>query len=81
MVDELLRVGVPFFGEDGLNMLERPLLSGDDFAFFSHRVPSLFMLMGTGLEYPLHHPRYDVPESMLSFSAAWEAYLALTFGR
>ena len=37
--------------------------------------------MGTGLEYPLHHPRYDVPESMLSFSAAWEAYLALTFGR
>lgn len=39
------------------------------------------MLMGTGLEYPLHHPRYDVPESMLSFSAAWEAYLALTFGR
>ena len=81
MVDELLRVGVPFFGEDGLNMLERPLLSGDDFAFFSHRVPSLFMLMGTGLEYPLHHPRYDVPESMLPFSAAWEAYLALTFGR
>ena len=80
MVDELLRVGVPFFGEDGLNMLERPLLSGDDFAFFSHRVPSLFMLMGTGLEYPLHHPRYDVPESMLPFSAAWEAYLALTFG-
>ena len=81
MVDELLRVGVPFFGEDGLNMLERPLLSGEDFAFFSHRVPSLFMLMGTGLEYPLHHPRYDVPESMLPFSAAWEAYMALTFGR
>ena len=80
MVDELLRVGVPFFGEDGLNMLERPLLSGEDFAFFSHRVPSLFMLMGTGLEYPLHHPRYDVPESMLPFSAAWEAYMALTFG-
>ena len=80
MVDELLRVGVPFFGEDGLNMLERPLLSGEYFAFFSHRVPSLFMLMGTGLEYPLHHPRYDVPESMLPFSAAWEAYMALTFG-
>ncbi len=80
MVDALLRVGVPFFGEDGLNMLERPLLSGEDFAFFSHRVPSLFMLMGTGLEYPLHHPRYDVPESMLPFSAAWEAYMALTFG-
>lgn len=78
MMDELQNIGVPFFGEDGLNMLERPLLSGEDFSFFSHRVPSLFMLLGTGLEYPQHHPRYDVPESMLPFAAAWEAYLGLT---
>ncbi|WP_279008170.1 M20 metallopeptidase family protein [Synergistes jonesii] len=78
MVDELLRVGAPFFGEDGISMLERPLLMGEDFSFFSNRVPSLFMLLGAGLEYPLHHPRYDVPESMLPLSAAWEAYLALT---
>lgn len=78
MLDEILRIGVPFFGEDGIGMLDRPLLSGEDFSFFSHRAPSVFMLLGTGLEYPLHHPRYDVPESMLSFSAAWSAYLALT---
>ena len=38
----------------------------------------VYMLLGAGLEYPLHHPRYDVPESMLPLSAAWEAYLALT---
>lgn len=78
MLDEILRIGVPFFGEDGIGMLDRPLLSGEDFSFFSHSAPSVFMLLGTGLEYPLHHPRYDVPESMLSFSAAWSAYLALT---
>lgn len=78
MLEDILRVGVPFFGEDGINMLERPLLSGEDFSFFTHAVPSVFMLLGTGLEYPLHHPRYDVPESMLPFSAAWEAYIALT---
>lgn len=81
MVDELLRVGIPFFGEDAMNMLERPLLSGEDFSFFSHRIPSVYMLMGTGLEYPEHHPSYDIPESMLPFSAAWEAYLALEFGQ
>lgn len=78
MVDKVLSVGLPFFGEDGIKMLERPLLSGEDFSFFSSCIPSVFMLMGTGLEYGLHHPRYDVPESMLPFSAAWEAYMALT---
>ncbi len=78
MVDKVLSVGLPFFGEDGIRMLERPLLSGEDFSYFSSCVPSVFMLMGTGLEYGLHHPRYDIPESMLSFSAAWEAYMALT---
>lgn len=77
LVDTILKIGLPFFGEDGLKMLERPLLSGEDFSFFSSCVPSVFMLMGTGLELPLHHPRYDVPETMLPFSAAWEAYMAL----
>ncbi|MBQ9882810.1 MAG: amidohydrolase [Synergistes sp.] len=78
MLEDLLRVGAPFFGEDGISMMERPLLMGEDFSFFSHSVPSVYMLLGAGLEYPLHHPRYDVPESMLPLSAAWEAYLALT---
>jgi len=77
MVDKILSIGLPFFGEDGIKMLERPLLSGEDFSFFSSCVPSVFMLMGTGLEYGLHHPRYDVPENMLPFSAAWEAYMAM----
>ncbi|NLX84428.1 MAG: amidohydrolase [Synergistaceae bacterium] len=77
MVERILSVGIPFFGEDGIKMLKRPLLSGEDFSFFSSCVPSVFMLMGTGLEYGLHHPRYDIPENMLPFSAAWEAYMAM----
>ncbi|MDO4988341.1 MAG: M20 family metallopeptidase [Synergistes sp.] len=81
MVNELIRIGMPFFGEDGLSIMERPMLMGEDFSFFSRVVPSIFMVMGTGLEYPVNHPRYDTPESMLPFSAAWEAYLALTFDR
>ncbi len=77
LVDKIIKIGVPFFGEDGINMLERPLLSGEDFSFLSSCVPSVFMLMGTGLEYGLHHPKYNIPESMLPFSAAWEAYMAM----
>lgn len=78
LIDIITKIGIPFFGEDGINTLEQPLLSGEDFSFFSSCVPSVFMLMGTGLEYPLHHPAYDIPESMLPFSAAWEAYMALS---
>ena len=77
MVDKIVEIAMPFFGEDGMKMLDRPLLSGEDFSFFSSCVPSVFMLMGTGYEYSLHNPRYDSPEIMLPFSAAWEAYLAL----
>jgi hypothetical protein len=36
------------------------------------------MLLGTGGEYGLHHPKYDVPEDLLYLASAWEAFLALT---
>lgn len=75
---KILEIALPFFGEDGINLLDHPMLTGEDFSFFSSYVPSTFMLIGTGLEYKLHHPSYDVPESLLPFSAAWQAYMALT---
>lgn len=78
LVDEIIRIGVPFFGENGIKMLEKPLLSGEDFSFFSSCIPSVFMLIGTGFDYTLHHPSYDIPETMLPFSAAWTAYMALS---
>ena len=67
-----------FFGEDMAHILERPLLAGEDFAFYSLEAPSCFMLLGTGGEYGLHHPKYDVPEDLLYLASAWEAFLALT---
>lgn len=62
----------------GVAELERPLLAGEDFAFYSLAVPSCFMLIGTGGEHSLHNPGYDVPEDLLPLAAAWEAFLALT---
>lgn len=76
-LDKIIEIAEPFFGNDGINVLERPLMSGEDFSFLSSCVPSVFMLIGTGLEYGLSQSAYDTPESMLPFSAAWEAYMAL----
>lgn len=64
--------------ESGVAELERPLLAGEDFAFYSLKVPSCFMLMGTGGEFGLHNPHFDVPEELIPLASAWEAYLALT---
>jgi len=64
--------------ESGVAELERPLLAGEDFAFYSLKVPSCFMLLGTGGESGLHNPHYDVPEDLIPLASAWEAYLALT---
>ncbi|MEG1642405.1 MAG: M20 family metallopeptidase [Synergistaceae bacterium] len=74
----IIEIANPFFGKDGISILEKPLLTGEDFSFFTSNIPSTFMLLGTGLEYKLRNQSYDVPESMLPFSAAWEAYMALT---
>jgi metal-dependent amidase/aminoacylase/carboxypeptidase family protein len=67
-----------FFGPDGLHQMELPLLSGEDFSFYSMEVPSCLMLLGTGMECSLHHPRYDVPEELMPLMTAWEAYMALS---
>jgi amidohydrolase len=77
-VRELYKTAEPFFGADAMKKLEQPRLWGDDFSFLSSCVPSVFMLLGTGFEYALHNSKYDTPESMLPFAAAWEAYMALT---
>jgi amidohydrolase len=77
VVSDIFKYGTALFGSDTVELLRGPLLFGEDFAFYSERVPSCMMFMGTGMEYGLYHARYDIPENLLPFSAAWCAYLAL----
>ena len=77
LVRQVIKKAIPFFGKDGIKWLDHPVLSGEDFSYISSAVPTVLMMLGTGKEYPLHHPRYDIPESMLTFAAAWGAYLLL----
>lgn len=55
-------------GAEAVAVLERPLMGGEDFAYFLEKVPGAFIFLGTGSErfaYPLHHPRFDFDESIL----------------
>ena len=74
----LQRCADEFFGGEQIGSLAKPLLSGEDFSFYSLEVPSCLMLIGTGEEVGLHHSRYQVPEEILPLAAAWEAFMAMS---
>ncbi|MCL2684030.1 MAG: M20 family metallopeptidase [Synergistaceae bacterium] len=77
MVSDIFKIGTALLGSDGMCPLQAPILTGEDFCYFSERVPSCMMFIGTGMEYGLYHARYDIPENLLPFAAAWGAYLAI----
>jgi metal-dependent amidase/aminoacylase/carboxypeptidase family protein len=77
LVDVVLNIAYEYMGKENVEILQKPLMSGEDFAFYTQIIPSCFMLFGTGGKYWVHHPKYDVPEDLLPSAASWKAYLAL----
>ncbi len=75
---ELLERARFFFGDEAVDVMERPVLSGEDFSFYGDQASSVFMFLGTGSEFDVNHPKNDVPEAILPLAAAWQAFLALT---
>lgn len=75
---ELMERARLFFGDEAVEVMARPVLSGEDFAFYGGQAPSVFMFIGTGEAYDVNHPKNDVPEAVLPLAAAWQAFLALT---
>ncbi|MDR1483020.1 MAG: amidohydrolase [Synergistaceae bacterium] len=77
LVTGIFKIGRALIGNESIKSLTSPLLVGEDFSFFSEHVPSCLMFLGTGMDYGLYHARYDIPENLLPFAAAWGACLAL----
>ncbi|MEX2640812.1 MAG: amidohydrolase [Balneolales bacterium] len=62
--------------------LERPVMAGEDFAFYQQHFPGTFFFLGSGSEdteslYSWHHPRYNADEKSLKTGTALLAALAL----
>lgn len=53
-----------FLGGDMPGVTE-PFMIAEDFSFYGLRVPSLFFLLGTGTEEPLHSDKFHFDESVL----------------
>jgi amidohydrolase len=71
-------------GEQGVADIPTPQLGGEDFAFFSQRVPSLMFRLGVrnearGIVHGVHSSRFDLDEDALPIGAAALARVAIDY--
>jgi amidohydrolase len=71
-------------GDHAVEVLNLPVMGGEDFAYFTQRVPGTFFFVGTrneakGIIHGLHHPRFDIDEDVLSQASAVMAQTALLY--
>ena len=70
------------FGEMALIEMEKPIMAGEDFAFYQEKYPGTFFFLGSRSEitqsvYPWHHPKYNADEEAMRFGARVFLELAL----
>lgn len=73
-----------FKGKEKIQLLKHGAMTGEDFCYFSERVPSLFIYIGTkniekGINVALHNPKFNIDEDILWQSAADMSYLAYKY--
>lgn len=66
------------------NIFEYKCMAGEDFAEFTHRVPSAFYFIGTGnankhTQYPHHHPMFNIDEDTLRYGVEMHVRSVLSF--
>jgi metal-dependent amidase/aminoacylase/carboxypeptidase family protein len=71
-------------GEHSMAHLPTPQLGGEDFAFFSQRLPSLMFRLGVrnearGIIHGVHSSRFDLDEDALALGAAALARVAMDY--
>lgn len=80
MVDLVLDVAKKTLGEERIKDID-PVMGGEDFAYFLEKVPGAFLFfgIGDGMEFPHHHPAFDLDEKALPQAALLMTSLALEF--
>ena len=80
MVDFVAHIAGDIFGEVKVQEID-PVMGGEDFAYFLQKVPGAFLFfgMGDGMEYPHHHPAFDIDEKALPRATLLMTALALEY--
>jgi amidohydrolase len=72
------------FGKNAIFELRRPMMGGEDFAYFLQKVPGSFLRLGIrnpkkDAIYPWHHPKFTVDEDAIKIGSAVLAGVAFEF--
>lgn len=80
MVDLVLDVVKKTLGEEKIKEID-PVMGGEDFAYFLQKIPGAFLFfgMGDGMEFPHHHPAFDLDEKALPQATLLMTRLVLEF--
>lgn len=54
-------------------------LASEDFGFFSQKVPSCYIMMGTGEGAPVHNPEFKVDETYIKLASRTMAAVAIDY--
>lgn len=83
MVDLMWSAAEEVLGKGKVELV-KPSMGGEDFAYYTHHVPGVFFRLGAGsaeknIEYPHHHPLFDIDEDALPIGVAMLSQIALTY--
>lgn len=71
------------FGQDSLLEIDKPAMTGEDFAFYLEKIKGAFYWVGIGKEgeknYPLHSKKFYLNEDILYYGAALMYEIAINF--
>lgn len=57
--------------------VEESSLGGDDFSFYEEKIPGCYVKIGTGVGFPIHHPKFAVNPEVLLPAARFLAELVI----
>jgi len=80
MVDFVLETVRKTLGEKNIRPID-PVMGGEDFAYYLQIVPGAFFFfgMGDGMEFPHHHPAFDLDEKALPLASLLMSSMALEY--
>jgi len=81
-VDSLRKAASQIIDERHIVEMDKPIMAGEDFAFYQKEFPGTFFFLGCGSKesgsvYSWHHPKYNVDEECLKTGSAVMASAAL----
>jgi len=83
IVKRCIETARKFYGENNVEILEKPSMGGEDFSEYLNLVPGNFMYIGSSgdkyTSYPWHHSNFNIDEVALPKAAKYIAYTVEEF--